>query len=151
MLLSSKLLPDLETTIFFTKKNLIYLNGNAVSNLKLYIFVGDFTQLVVSNWLIIYRQYLLSYYSLKFIKLKALHRFKLGARVTDTNKSFRTRSTTLPSSFLKYVNFSNSIPSIFEADLFSMSSFKVREGGINKKNIITNKLTHCVNIFKNYN
>ena len=49
VLLSSKLLPDPITANFFSRKNFIYLNGKSIKDLKLYVFVGDFTQLVVSN------------------------------------------------------------------------------------------------------
>lgn len=150
-LLFSKLLPDPATITFFAKKNFLYLNNTQVSDTKSLVFIGDFLQMVISSWLLVYRQYMLSYHSAKFRKLKNLYRFKLSSHVVDTNKSFRTRSTTMPTAFLKYINLSSSIPCFIEVDFFSMSVFVIYNKKLNQQNLIQNRFTHQITIFKNYN
>ena len=57
----------------------------------------------------------------------------------------------MPSSFIKYINLTYSVPFFIEVDLFSMSAFLISENTISKQNNIINELTERVNIFKNYN
>ena len=72
-------------------------------------------------------------------------------KVLDTNKSFRTRSRTMPVNFIKHINSSGSIPFFFEVDLFSMTTFFISKNVVDKQSNIINELTNRVNIFKNYN
>ena len=151
ILLKSKLLPDSSTISFFAQKYQIWLNGILCNKSKTLVSVGDIVQLTTSNWLLVHRALLASWHSVKFRSLKNFSRRKLYTKILDTNKSFRTRSTTMPSNFIKYVNLTHSVPFFLEVDLFSMSTFIISENTISKQNNVINELTERVNIFKNYN
>jgi len=92
-----------------------------------------------------------NWYKLKFNKLKSLAKLKLPTKLLETNKSFRTRATKIPSNFLNFINLETAIPNSLEVDFFTNSLFIIDK--VNSSNPIDNKnkLLSKVNIFKNYN
>jgi hypothetical protein len=49
VVLYSKILPDIQTLKMFTLNNLVYLNGQSVTNTNRVVYSNDFIQLVVSK------------------------------------------------------------------------------------------------------
>lgn len=149
--LLSKLLPDPSTIKFFINSKHLYINGATPRTQKLIVFTGDFIQLRVSNWITMYLNFLNNWYESKFNKLKHLAKLKLPTKVLETNKSFRTRATKIPSNFLNFINLETTIPNSLEVDFFTNSLFVISKTASNSPIDNKNKLLSKVNIFKNYN
>ena len=56
--LKSRLLPDPHTVQLFLNKKYIYINGYSTKNPQLLLTLGDLIQLVISNWIVVYRSIL---------------------------------------------------------------------------------------------
>ena len=151
IILLSKLLPDPSTINNFTKSKCVYLNGAVLNTQNSLAFSGDFIQVKTSSWLVMYSNFLNSWYKDKTTNLKIFAKKRVANKALETNKLFRTRTSVISSKFLKFINVETVIPNFLEVDFFTMSTIILYKSNIDNSIDTKNQLLSRINIFKNYN
>lgn len=124
LILNSRFVFDLNTSMSLINSNLVYVNGRVSSNPNLYLFVNDFIQIVVSlKYYIVYR-WLINWNLNAKLKLNKLSQSKFNQSRFDLSKQ---KSSHLPDWIFK-VGFKNfDIPKYLEVDFFTLSAFFLYE------------------------
>lgn len=122
LLIRSRFVFDLTTANSLVTSRLVFVNGRAVLNSRMLLFVGDVLQLIIHlKFYIVYR-WLLNWYTFKTHRRARLARSKFKK---VSHAQTKQRSSRLPDWLLKARSVNRDIPKFVEVDFFTLSSFIV--------------------------
>lgn len=122
LLIRSRFTFDLTTANSLVTSRLVFVNGQAVLNPRMLLFVGDVLQLIIHlKFYIVYR-WLLNWYIFKTHRRARLARSKFKK---VSHAQTKQRSSRLPDWLLKARSVNRDIPKFLEVDFFTLSSFIV--------------------------
>lgn len=121
-LLYAKFFPDMWAIDDASKANWIYLNGEPCQNLEIFIFAGDFIQLVVSMQYYIASKWMWNWHKLRIARLTRV--FYKRTRIPQRAIGLR-KPRELPDGYEELYLTSSKLPDVFELDYFTLSLFVV--------------------------
>jgi hypothetical protein len=120
LLLATHLLPDWKTCIEFTDKNLVFLNGKPVFNIKVYVVKNDLLQILISMKYYILFKWMTNWEMSKNARLNHL----LYLSRLKTKRTFRKK---LPDWVLRRISYPYDVPKYLEVDFLTLSAFVLYE------------------------
>jgi len=124
VILSSHLVPDFWSLREILNNKTLFLNGLAISNPNLKLFINDFIQIIVNLRFYITLKWLRVWSETRQNRVSRIFYSKYRPSATNRNQKFVRR---LPSWFfdLKFVY--RSIPQVIEVDFFTLSVFVIHD------------------------
>jgi len=120
LLLATHLLPDWKTCTEFTDKNLVFLNGKPVFNIKVYVVKNDLLQILISMKYYILFKWMTNWEMSKNARLNHL----LYLSRLKTKRTFRKK---LPDWVLRRISYPYDVPKYLEVDFLTLSAFVLYE------------------------
>ena len=121
-LIYAKFFPDMWAVEDASRANWIYLNGELCQNLEIFIFAGDFIQLVVSIQYYIASKWMWNWHKLRIARLTRV--FYKRTRIPQRAIGLR-KPRELPDGYEDLYLTSSRLPDVFELDYFTLSLFVV--------------------------
>ena len=124
VLTSTSIVPDKENAALLISNNLVFVNGQIITNPTFLIFKNDFIQLLISLKYYVLFKWLKNF---QFLKQKRLNKFISNISLTKLNKDRKKTRLVLPNWTLNALLFKYDIPQYLEVDFLTLSIFCLYE------------------------
>lgn len=147
----SRLLPDESTLNLFLYNKLVFLNGKLVTHSEIFVYVGDYIQLFISNWYYIFYRWLANWTILRVRKLRRLI-FRKNLAVRKKLMKFKKQKSNYTPNWIFNTRYDISdVKPYLEVDYLTLSVFVIYDSSIFNFSTFNNLYNMRQNIYRLYN